>query len=177
MKKLGALLLVVLVSLGGIMNCPAVQAAAAEETEWAITVRELSEEEAAAFTGGMQTVQISDEINEPVFETNASYTAQEYSHTFGFYNGDLLVATATEVCTVWHYTDGKVHLYRRTITGSSVVSGYTIGWTYGSIVNTDGSRSYTSGDRATVSKLSNSATYALDFYITPSDYGFSCYAV
>ena len=54
---------------------------------------------------------------------------------------------------------------------------YDAGYTYGRIVNTDGSLSYTTGDRVHIIGYDDSWDYAIDFRVTPSDASFSCYEV
>ena len=175
MKKLCVAIAVLLFAGLGVRN---VEAQAAE-TESTITVRKLSEEEVAklkASTGGMQQIEANTEISMPTFETTASYTAHQYSETFGFYEDDTLIATAEAVCVVWHYTDGKVHLYSRTIALNYLSSHYA-SRSYGSIVNTDGSYSYTTGDRIRITNNLVTRTFALDFFVTSDNADFSCYEV
>ena len=110
-------------------------------------------------------------------DSKVSYTPYEYSQTFTFKIDGAAIATATAECEVWHYTDGKVHLYTRTISTTSILN-YTAYATYGSKVNTDGSLSYTTGDRVTIIGPAGSWRYAIDFRITPTTSGsFSCYGV
>jgi len=179
MKKLGVAVAVV-VLLCGFTNLRRAQAAETEPaTERTLTVRELSEQERANYAdviGSMEQIEISDIISVPEVETNASYTPYRYSTSFGFYDGDLLVATADESCIVWRYTDGKVHLYQRTIS-VEYLYGYSASRSYGSIVNTDGSISYTSGDTVLVYNDAATWRFALEFYATPDDQWFSCYPV
>lgn len=175
MKKLCVAIAVLLFAGLGI-RCTEAQAAEPEST---ITVRRLSEEEVAklkASTGGMQQIQVSTEISMPSFETMLSYTVYQYSETFGFYVDGMLIATAEPVCVVWRYSDGKVHLYSRTIALNYLSSHYA-SRSYGSIVNTDGSLSYTTGDRIRITNNLVTRTFALDFYVTPDDAWFSCYEV
>lgn len=178
MKRLVALVMAVLMYVCGDVNCVVAQAAEEDITTWNISVKKDSELEildAVEFVEEMQQVQIGG--NAPELETNNSYTAYRYSETFSFYDGDVLLATADAVCIVWHYTDGKVHLYSRTITMTRYVSGIDVTKSYGSIVNTDGSLSYTSGDKVMISNGAQTLWFALDFYVTPNDADFSCYIV
>lgn len=181
MKKIKIAVAAALVMMGLVANCSTAQAAEADGMDNTITVRRLTEQEAAAFDGmstGIQQIQISEEFGTPADRANASYSVYEYSDSFGFYKGDLLIARAVPVCTVWRYTDGKVHLYRRTISIYRA-DDYSISKSYGSIVNTDGSVSYTTGDRVTVydNIYAITWTYAIDFYVTPETQYFSCYGV
>ena len=139
MKKLCVAIVVLLFAGLGVRS---VEAQAAE-TESTITVRKLSAEEVAKLKGsanGMQQIETSTEISMPTYDTTLSYTVYEYSDTFGFYDDDVLITTAEEVGVVWRYSDGKVHLYSRSITVSYLSSHYATK-SYGSIVNTDGSYS------------------------------------
>jgi len=107
---------------------------------------------------------------------DTSYTVYRHTKAYDFYKGDLRIARAEIECIVWHYTDGKVHLYSRTITPSSI-SNYNIMRTYGQIVNTDGSLSYTSGDSIHIATYTESWDYAIEFRVTPSGHTFSCYEI
>ncbi|MBR2407480.1 MAG: hypothetical protein IKB07_00825 [Lachnospiraceae bacterium] len=110
-------------------------------------------------------------------DSKVSYTPYEYSQTFTFKMDGVVIATATAECEVWHYSDGKVHLYNRTISTIGTAN-YTSYRTYGSIVNTDGSLSYTTGDRVVIYDEAYTWRYAIDFRITPTTSGsFSCYGV
>lgn len=180
MKRLITLVIVVLMLACSGTNCAVAKAAEGDNTTWNVTVKRESRQEvlgAAEFIEEMQQVQISDEISVPGLETNNMYTVHRYSEVFSFYDGDVLLATAEPVCTVWRYTDGKVHLYSRTITMTRYVSGIDVTKSYGSIVNTDGSLSYTSGDKVMISNGAQTLWFALDFYITPNYVDFSCYLV
>lgn len=109
--------------------------------------------------------------------SRATYTPYQYSQTFTFKIDGVVIATATAECEVWHYTDGKVHLYNRTISTIGTAN-YTSYRTYGSIVNTDGSLSYTTGDRVVIYDEAYTWRYAIDFRVTPTTSGyFSCYGV
>lgn len=110
-------------------------------------------------------------------DSRVSYTPYRYRESFTFRIDGVVVATATAECEVWHYTDGKVHLYNRTISTTGTAN-YTSYRTYGSIVNTDGSLSYTTGDRVVIYDEAYTWRYAIDFRITPTTSGsFSCYGV
>lgn len=108
--------------------------------------------------------------------STSSYTAYRYSETFNFYYDGDLIAWADAECIVWHYTDGKVHLYQRTIQLTKLISigGARI---YGSIVNTDGSYSYTTGDRIYLYLDEGTSSFAIDFYVSDTEGYFSCYEV
>lgn len=108
--------------------------------------------------------------------TNASYSVYRYTDSFEFYLSGVLVARADAEAIVWHYTDGKVHLYQRTI-GVSRLPDYDAARTYGSIVNTDGSYSYTTGDRVYIYGNMATWSYAIDFYVSDTEAYFSCYQV
>lgn len=82
------------------------------------------------------------------------------------------MCSGSEVCTVWYYTDGKVHLYRRIITVTS--GGANV--QYGSMINTDGSVSYTEGDNVNKFYLIGGVEYHyIDFIVTSSYNNFSTY--
>jgi hypothetical protein len=108
--------------------------------------------------------------------TNASYTAYRYTDAFEFYFDGEWVARADVEATVWHYTDGKVHLYQRSISVSRLAN-YDAARIYGSIVNTDGSYSYTTGDRVHLYLDAGTWSYAIDFYVSNTEAYFSCYEV
>lgn len=137
-------------------------------------IRELSETEMLELAC-ISAEEMQNDMYTPMLATS-SYTAYEYSRVFSIYLEDTLVARISPRCTVWHYTDGKVHLYHRTITAERLAS-YDIGRTYGSIVNTDGSLSYTTGDRIHLYGLTNTWDFAIDFRVTPTEASFDCYEV
>ncbi|MBE5929961.1 MAG: hypothetical protein E7268_02735 [Lachnospiraceae bacterium] len=137
-------------------------------------VRELSEAEIEALSS-LSVDNIGSNINLPM-STAESYTAYEYSRAFNIYLDDTWVARADAVCIVWHYTDGKVHLYQRTITVRRL-STYDADRFYGRIVNTDGSLSYTTGDRVRIIDYMDYWDFAIDFRVTPTEASFDCYEV
>lgn len=108
--------------------------------------------------------------------TNASYSVYRYTDTFEFYLNGQWVAEADAEAIVWHYTDGKVHLYQRTISVSRLPD-YDAARIYGSIVNTDGSYSYTTGDRVHIFGDMATWVYAIDFYVSDTEAYFTCYQV
>lgn len=176
MKKVNALLIVLTMVLMTVNS----SVAYAAETEVTVTagemeVRELSQEEMEVLAGELELEMIGEETLDPM-ATAASYTAYEYAQTFDFSLNGSWVAQADAVCIVWHYTDGKVHLYQRTITVTRLAT-YDASRTYGRIVNTDGSLSYTTGDRVHLYGLTSTWDYAIDFRVTPTDAAFDCYEV
>lgn len=179
MKKIKILLAAVFMMLGLAVSSSTAQAAEADGADSAITVRRLTGQEAAEFEGMsvvVEQIQLDDEIGDMMGRADASYQVYEYSDSFGFYKDDKLIARADPVCRVWRYTDGKVHIYSRTITLYRAAN-YDITKSYGSIVNTDGSVSYTTGDRVTVYDNTYAWIYAIDFYVDPNTQYFSCYLV
>lgn len=168
------LMLMAALVLCGAAKAGTAQAAEAEYPENMITVRCVETEDAVVpeEITGEQQVLVSEEIYLPEAETAASYTPQTHTRTFEFYNGSTLMGSVTERCTVWYYTDGKVHLYSRYITTTQSTN-YSVSKKYGSIVNTDGSYSYTSGDLVYVTAGGYTVIYALDFYVDSDGYDFS----
>lgn len=177
MKKIKALIALFVMVLIVTGDCVAAEAAVNELTVTSdgITVRELSRDEMEAVASDLAVDVVAGETSE-ITSTTADYTAYEYSETFNFSLGDTLVAQADAVCIVWHYTDGKVHLYQRTITVSRLIT-YDASRTYGRIVNTDGSLSYTTGDRVHLYGDMTTWNFAIDFRVTPTDAAFNCYEV
>lgn len=176
MKRIKALFAILVIGL--IMaDCSVTYAA---ETGVAInagelSIRELSEVEIDAIIGedsseGFETAASS------MSATRASYTAYEYAQTFDISLDGTWVAQANAKCIVWHYTDGKVHLYNRTITVTRLAT-YDASRTYGRIVNTDGSLSYTTGDRVHLYGDMATWNFAIDFRVTPTEASFNCYEV
>ncbi len=109
----------------------------------------------------------------PDQQRDATHTERTLSARHEFLVNDELVAWVNVVCTVWDYPDGKVHLYRRTMS-LTVTPGYEGCYlTYGSIFNTDGSYSGTTGDRVCITDGTNSAHFGLYFYVTTETYKFS----
>jgi uncharacterized membrane protein YciS (DUF1049 family) len=114
-------------------------------------------------------------VNEPQFMTSASYVEKELTSTEYATANSQIVVTIERKCKVWYYTDGKVHLYSRSITKSTTPAYSPTTITLGNIVNTDGSLSYTSGDKVKISNGTTSYTEALEFNVTPSGYSFTHY--
>lgn len=178
MKKIRAILAVLIV-MGMVM----VKGSVAQAAENGVTVvpvgnrsvEVLAEEELAGLSLEMSPGIIGGTVNEPL-ASNSSYTAYRYSESFNFYFEGNWVARADAECIVWHYTDGKVHLYQRTI-GVSRLTYYDAARVYGSIVNTDGSYSYTTGDRVHLYLDEGTCTYAIDFYVSATEGYFNCYRV
>lgn len=172
MKKWKILLAMLIAAWIVSIDCSVVEAA---ENEIAVvqaggSVELLTEEEMAV---------ISEQImndDAQVIAANASYTAYRYTDAFDYYFRGDWIARADVECIVWHYTDGKVHLYQRTIQLTKLISigGARI---YGSIVNTDGSYSYTTGDRVHIYLDEGTLSFAIDFYVSDTTAYFSCYEV
>ena len=177
MKRIKVILALLTLVVVALTECSVAQAATQRVTVIAKEekVRELSAEELAAVQREAATGRI-DGVNTQLPDTRASYTAYEHAQSFEFYVGEQIVARADASCIVFHYTDGKVHLYSRTIDVLRIVT-YRVSRSYGSIVNTDGSLSYTTGDRVGIYGDIDSWTYAIDFRATPAEQYFSCYAV
>lgn len=177
MKKIKAVLAAMVSMAVFTANGAVVQAAEPELTVQAgeVIVTELTADEARLLSAKMTETVLDGEVSLPQAAT-ASYTPYQYSQTFTFYDGSKKAAEATAVCVVWHYTDGKVHLYQRTI---SVVHtlGYNATRVYGNIKNTDGSYSFTLGDRVYVYGDTSTWIYAIDFYACSSEQHFNCYPV
>ena len=177
MRKLKLFLALIVIVLVMTKDCSIVQAAEHNitVTSEGVTVRQLSQAEIAELSSGLTAGTIDGDRVEPM-ATAASYTAYEYSESFNFSLGDRWVACANAVCFVWHYTDGKVHLYSRTITVERLAS-MDADRFYGRIVNTDGSLSYTTGDRVRIIDYMDYWDFAIDFRVTPTEASFDCYEV
>lgn len=175
MKKL-KVVMALLVIIGMITgNCAVAQAAEDGLTVRSAgkrTVRTLTQEEVDALR--LSTAADGAVCAPP--EDKASYTVYSYTDAFEFFLDGLKVARADIECIVYRYTDGKVHLYQRTISLSRLAT-YDMSRTYGRIVNTDGSLSYTTGDRVHIIGYDDSWDYAIDFRITPTEVSFNCYEV
>ena len=171
MKKIVAVLVAMLMVLSVSGECTV--ALAASEDVWEVRTTEsvISETKVTEDVSGMLYTENS--VSTPDAMTRGSYIEKVLQCTHDIYVNGNRVFSVDEVCTVWYYPDGKVHLYRRILSGTPWTSTASGKITYGSIVNTDGSRSYTSGDRVLVIKNTISKTYALDFYVTGSSYNFS----
>ena len=169
-KRLVALLFVFLV----ITDCNVAQAAQTSITVKAgeLQVRELTSDELSEICC---TESVNGDAMSPM-TTASSYTAYEYSRSFNYELGGTWAARADAKCIVWHYTDGKVHLYNRTITVTRLAT-YDASRTYGRIVNTDGSLSYTTGDRVHLYGDMATWNFAIDFRVTPTEASFDCYEV
>jgi hypothetical protein len=102
----------------------------------------------------------------------ASYKSTDIDWYADLYTrGGDYMCSVKEVCTVWYYTDGKVHLYKRVI---SVTKG-SANINYGNIVNTDGSVSYTEKDSVDKYFFPAYEYHYIDFIVTSSYYNFSTY--
>lgn len=113
------------------------------------------------------------EVCVPEQQRDASHTERILSARHEVVVNGELVAWVDVDCTVWDYPDGKVHLYRRTMS-LTVTSGFESSYlTYGSIFNTDGSYSGTTGDRVCVTDGTHTAHFGLYFYVTRETHNFS----
>lgn len=178
MKKIRLAIAFLVMGLLVINDCAVAQAAESDlmiESR-GLEIRELSRAEMSAMATETPFDMMNIEESESTLATTASYTAYEYSEIFDFSLGETWVASAEARCIVWHYTDGKVHLYQRTITVTRLAT-YDAGRTYGRIVNTDGSLSYTTGDRVHLYGLTSTWDFAIDFRVTPTEASFNCYEV
>ena len=166
-------ILVMLVVVGIVsVNCSVAEAAESAVTIVHVgrTVERLTEEEMT-----MISESAIGDISQPM-TSNASYTAYRYTDAFDYYFRGEWIARADTEAIVWHYTDGKVHLYQRSIQLTKLV---TIGGArmYGSIVNTDGSYSYTTGDRIHLFLDDATLNFAIDFYVSGTEGYFTSYEV
>ena len=177
MKKIKVLVVALVMGMLITRECAIAQAAEVDMTVTSsgVQVRELSWTEMEALSAELSSDML-EESGALQIERAASYTAYEYAEIFDFTLGDTWVAQAEAKCIVYHYTDGKVHLYRRTITVTRLAT-YDATRTYGRIVNTDGSLSYTIGDRVGLIGDDDSWDFAIDFRVTPTEASFNCYEV
>lgn len=89
------------------------------------------------------------EIYPPQSMTRTSYESRTHVRDIDFVVNGITYATLTMTYEVWYYTDGKVHLYSRYARLYKQPEASESFFTYGRIVNTDGTVSYTSGDQVT----------------------------
>lgn len=83
------------------------------------------------------------------------------------------IATVESLYNVWYYiNDNKVHLRGRVHTYQLFDSSHSAQVIYGNIINTDGSVSYTSGDKFKLSKNGEDYITDLNFYVSPTTYSF-----
>lgn len=176
MRKIKAAVAVIVLMLMMVTNPSVVYAAEEGMTiiPGSIAERILSDAEVEALPSDMLQIEIieGNQIN----ATSSSYEIHEYSQTFDFYYGDTWIAAAHASCIVYRYTDGKVHLASREITLERLTS-YSATRSYGRIVNTDGSVSYTTGDSVTVYDYTHIWKFAIDFAATPTGQSFNCYEI
>ena len=173
MKKWKSLLAILVVVGSLFANCSVAEAAESgiNVVQVGKSVEVLTDAELEDISMGV----IGGTVSQPM-ESNSSYTAYRYTDAFEYYyNGDL-IARADVEAIVWHYTDGKVHLYQRSISITRVPQ-YDAARIYGSIVNTDGSYSYTTGDRVHLFLDEGTWVYAIDFYVSNTEAYFTCYEV
>ena len=177
MKKIKLVIAILVIGLLVAKDCAVAQASEYELAveSHGLEVRELSQTEINALEDEM-SLEMMDMEESSTMATDSSYRVYEYSEIFDFSLEGTWVAQADERCIVYRYTDGKVHLYRRTITVTRLAS-FDADRTYGRIVNTDGSLSYTEGDRVTIIDYDAFWDFAIDFRITPNEVSFNCYEV
>lgn len=83
------------------------------------------------------------------------------------------IATVESLYNVWYYiNDNKVHLRGRSHTYQLFDSDYSAQIIYGNIINTDGSASYTSGDKFKLTKNGEDYIADLNFHASPTAYSF-----
>lgn len=113
-------------------------------------VRTVTEEELLQMDlSDLTLVETYSEICEPEFQTRASYEEEAYIANYSYLIDGSVKAHLSMIYTVWHYSDGKVHLYSRVAQLSKAEDASSSYFTYGRIMNTVGSVSYTSGDTMT----------------------------
>ena len=172
MKKVVVVLVILLMMIGVPGEC--IAALAASEDVWEVRTTQNVLSETKKIEDDRDNIHEDELVGSTDMILRGSYTEKVLQCTHDIYVNGTRIFSVEEACTVWYYSDGKVHLYRRTLTGVSWSNAIgTI--TYGSIVNTDGSRSYTSGDRVSVTRNTTRKTFAVDFYVTGSNYNFSMY--
>lgn len=178
MKKIKIAIAALLAVMTVLSNCTVAYAAENELTVVSagnMEIKQLSEEEVARLNVTLSTENLAGG-NELEITSNESYTTYQYSDTFNFYLDGTWVAAAHIVCVVYRYTDGKVHLASREISIERLTS-FGASKSYGSIVNTDGSVCYTTGDRVNIFNYTKTWTYAIDFAATPTGQSFNCYEI
>lgn len=175
MKKIVAVLVAMLMVFSVSRECTV--ALAASEDVWEVRTTERVISETKVTEAVEDSFQKDTLTSDSDMKARGSYTERVLQCTHDIYVNGNRIFSVEEACTVWYYSDGKVHLYRRTLSGISWSSTTSARFTYGSIVNTDGSRSYTSGDRVLVINNTTAKTFALDFYVTGSNYNFSMYEI
>jgi len=120
-----------------------------------------------------QVVMERTEVYPVAQQRDTTHTERILNARHDLYVDDVRVAWVIVGCTVWDYPDGKVHLYSRSMS-LAVTPGYEASYlTYGSIFNTDGTYSGTTGDRVCLSDGTFSAHFGLYFYVTTETYNFS----
>lgn len=105
-------------------------------------------------------------------QTKAAYTPRTLVNTRQYYRNGNLVATVHEEYEVWYYTSGLVHLYSCSLSKSTAAGYGSSNIILGNVVNTDGSVSYLNGFKFVVSATNYSATYDINFIVTPTYYQF-----
>lgn len=108
----------------------------------------------------------------PSFMERSSYTPEVHQCEVKYLEDGDLVAVVSAEYEVWYYTDDKVHLYSRTFSKLTAAGYGESYFEYGSIVNTDGAISYTSGDRFYVKGKGVNRAHAINFFVTPTYYYF-----
>lgn len=178
MKKIKMVMATLVVIATVLSNCTVAHAAENGLTVVStgnMEVKRLSEAEVAQLNSTLSADALVGG-NELVLSANSSYTTYQYSDTFNFYLDGTWIAAAHIVCVVYRYTDGKVHLASREISIERLTS-FGASKSYGSIVNTDGSVCYTTGDRVNIFNFTNTWIYAIDFAATPTGQSFTCYEI
>lgn len=105
--------------------------------------------------------------------TRADYQAKLHTYTKTIYVNDEYAAEVDANYEVWYFTDNKVHIYTRWLV-KRTTSDYTESYfNYGTVVNTDGSFSYTNNDSFCLFGEDVDYTFPLFFYVTPTTRYFS----
>jgi len=104
--------------------------------------------------------------------TKESYTISHKTNSRDYYKGNTYAATLYEDYEVWYFDSGKVHIYSYSLSLSTASGFGSSEITYGNIINTDGSVSYTEDFRVTIKGLFYNQVNPFNFIVTPTYYSF-----
>lgn len=135
---------------------------------WSVDFGEVTSAEAVEaknLQDGLQLVGEWVKVTPPTRRDGTDYETKTHTYEFTLTQSGTVKLRATCAYTVYYYTDGKVHLFQRGISLSTTPDFQGSYFTYGSIMNSDGSNSGTLGDIVTAIQGSSQWRYELIFSV------------
>ncbi len=125
---------------------------------------QIEDEEVMEGFSGFETV-YEERYNVPSF-ASAAYTTRTLTNTRNYLKNGNLVAATSESYTVYYYDNGKVHIAAHSISKNTAAGYGSSDFVLGTVVNTDGSVSYTRDFKFVVNGTFYSVTYDFNFIVT-----------